>query len=471
MAGAFADAPELSAATSGFESLTDASSAVAASNVVALSPGRLADRITEIGSDKAGTLPAAAAAFLSGPRQHDLAAANADVIAALRQAVAEPLNGAHILVLGEPGSGRRASALRIASERASGMPAPDEWIYTTGADHASALQPFAVPAGEGARLTHDANAAVAMSAAMLERLVASDDHKINLDILEEEHRHRQDRVFETLKRRAEGQNIALVKTLEGFVLAPMHEGRVVRSEVFRALPESLQRDVEAKMTALESELQALVVAMPEVEMEAHYKTTALSRQVALRAVKPNVSALRGAYAGMDAATALLDLLENQFVTRASDGVHWIAGEPFHPGRTFHAAGAAPSEAAATAPVVFARHVAPADLCGEIGRDAAGTVALRSGHLMHANGGYLLIEAWRLATEARNWAALSAALETSSVTPEPAPGVAVTAAPVPLSIKVILIADHASWAKLEAIDPGISQHFPTVVNFESHRAPA
>ena len=53
-------------------------------------------------------------------------------------------------------------------------------------------------------------------------------------------------------------------------------------------------------------------------------------------------------------------------------------------------------------------------------------------------------------------------------PEQTPGLSVTAAPLPLSIKVVLIADTASWAKLEAIDPGISQHFSNVVNFEAHR---
>ena len=64
-------------------------------------------------------------------------------------------------------------------------------------------------------------------------------------------RYHGEKAVEQVRRRAEAQNIAVVKSLDGYVLAPMHEGRVVRSDVFRALPEALKRNVEAKITTLE----------------------------------------------------------------------------------------------------------------------------------------------------------------------------------------------------------------------------
>ena len=88
-------------------------------------------------------------------------------------------------------------------------------------------------------------------------MIASDDYRLAIEVIDEEFRHRADKSLDDLKRRAEAQNIALLKTSEGFVLAPMHEGKVVRSEVFRSLPDGLQRDVEAKIAMLEGELKGL----------------------------------------------------------------------------------------------------------------------------------------------------------------------------------------------------------------------
>ena len=447
------------------------------SNVVTLSPSRLSDRLAEVDGDKGAPPALVSAAARTKSADADLPANQSRAVSALRVALAEPL-GEHVLVFGDPGTGRRTSALRVANELARDMSSPDQWIYAADAEQTDFLRPFAVPAGEGARLARDANAALERSAAMLDRLMAGDDHRINLDILDEEHRQRTERVFESLKRRAEGQNIALVKTLEGFVLAPMHDGRVVRTDVFRALPEALQRDVEAKLGVLESELQALVVAMPEAELEAQQQLAALNRHVALRAAKPNVAAVKASYAGLDVAAELLELLQNQFVARASEGVRRSGGQPFDApvchALCSEAPGATVSEEfgeARGAPVIFARNVSPSDLCGEIGRDASGAPAVRTGHLMQANGGYLIAEAWRLVADGRSWAALSAALETKSVTPETSQGLAVTGAPIPLSIKLVLIADEDTWTRLEAIDPGIGLHFPTIVRFGPREARA
>ena len=43
-------------------------------------------------------------------------------------------------------------------------------------------------------------------------------------------------------RKAQDQNIAILRTPTGFTMAPMHEGKVVKPEVFNALPEGMRRD-------------------------------------------------------------------------------------------------------------------------------------------------------------------------------------------------------------------------------------
>ena len=85
--------------------------------------------------------------------------------------------------------------------------------------------------------------------------------------------------------------------------------------------------------------------------------------------------------------------------------------------------------------------------------------------MRANGGFLVIEAWRLAAAPEGWAVLSAAIESGEIKPLSAPGIVVDTEPVKLDVRVILLAEPQSLEKLAAIDPGLTKHFPLVARFD------
>ena len=444
----------------------DAGTPAAPTNVVSLPAARLSERLADVrgsdfksyeGVDGSGNadgqlLIAADLEILPGQTR---------AIDKLRKALAAHQPGAHVMVLGPPGTGRRSAAQHLARQHALTLPPPNEWIYVSTLEHPDRLQLFPVGPGEAHRLVKDTKAAIRQAHATLDRMIASDDHRLTLDLFEEQHRHRSEKVFDALKRRAEAQNIALVKTLEGYVLAPMHEGRVVRAEVFRALPESLQRDVETKMTGFETELQALVAQLPGAETEADQKHAALSRQTATRALSVSFNALKSSNHGLH---DLIETVEGDVLLRATEQARRRDPDGQKASGVLLALGLPEDDAGTSAPVLFARTVSRADLCGEIGRDAEGAVALRPGHLANANGGVLIAEAWRLAAEPEGWATLSAALESRMVTPLSAPGLALAAAALPLSLTVVLIADDASFAKLQDIDCGIDRHFPRISRF-------
>ena len=316
-----------------------------------------------------------------------------------------------------------------------------------------------MPPGEGAHFLRDVRAAIDKARAAFSRYLKSEEHRISLDLLEEDMRYRSERAVEPVRRRAEAQNIAVVKSLDGYVLAPMHEGRVVRSDVFRALPELLKRNVEAKITALEDELQSIVSKLPEAEFEASEKHNALVRQTALRAIRPGLAVIRRSYSERASVVAALDAIEEAFL--ASAVRHSAGAETFTPVVLLDSDDGYVFEPSARGHVVVARRASAADLLGEISRDALGHPVLLPGHLMQAGSGIVIIEAWRLAADPAAWLALSTAIRSKEIAPISAAGVGIKAEPVPLAATIVLIADAQSWSKLDAIEPGVARHFPHV----------
>jgi predicted ATP-dependent protease len=434
-------------------------------NVVALVTTRLADRLAGVASAagqievqdtqkiKPPQVPTEPAPIIPVRQPHVFGQKRA--VAKIRAALsAKP--GEHVVVLGEPGTGRLELAQDLAAETT--RKAADDWIYVIERHAPTRAKALAIPSGKAAELVRNLRAAVDKANIAFERHLKSDEHRISLDLLEEEIRYLGDKAVDEVRRRAESQNIAVVKSLDGYVLAPMHEGRVVRSDVFRALPESLKRNVEAKITTLEGELQSIVATLPDVEFEASEKYEALVRQTALRAIRPSLMALKRSYAQDLSIVAAIDAIEEAFVaSSASAGGGLSAAMPLD---------FAADDSTESRKVVTVRHVSPVDLLGEIGRDALGRPAHVPGQLARAGSGFVIIEAWRLVADPSAWPALSAVLASGEIKPISGPGISIKADPVPFAATIILIADDQSWSKLEAIEPGIAKHFPHVAKLNS-----
>ena len=233
------------------------------------------------------------------------------------------------------------------------------------------------------------------------------------------------------------------------------------------LYEGLQREVEAKIVALEGELTSLVAELPTHEIATDDKHAALARETALRAIKPNLAITRKVFNGSDTAAKILNLVEASFVTRAVARIRNQSTSSVDQAWIHALSGRSGDEATAKcAPVILARDLSPEKLCGVVGHDASGRISIRPGDLMRANGGFLIIEAWRLVANPANWDALATALETGVITPKTAPGLAVAAEPIPLTIKIVLIADESDWKRLSGIDSGIARYFPALVRFNA-----
>lgn len=434
-----------------------------ASNVVAITTSKLSDRLAaaatktvSLATGDAGLATVAPAPPGSPPP------GQSPGYETLSRAIEYAQPDAHVLVLGPPGTGRRTAIKALLAKRRTELPRPSDWVYLWSSGMGRALQAFALPHGQGALFVREVQDAISRATSTYDRMIASDDYRLAVEVIDEEFRHRADKSLDDLKRRAEAQNIALLKTSEGFVLAPMHDGKVVRSEVFRSLPDGLQRDVEAKIAVLENELKSLIGALPGECMAQGERISVLNRETAARAVHPQIETVQSAFGG---AGTLLPAIEADFIRACCErngagprslGAPAVKVLPVQTSSDF-------SEAA---PVVFLTGVSAAHLAGVVGHDCDGRIAFQPGQLMRANGGFLVVEAWRLAAAPEGWAVLSAALQSGEIKPLTVPGLIVDAEPIKLDVRVVLLADPQSLEKLSAVDAGLIENFPLIARFNA-----
>ena len=209
-------------------------------------------------------------------------------------------------------------------------------------------------------------------------------------------------------------------------MAPMHEGKVVKPEVFNALPETMRKDVEAKIEALQTELASILERMPKADKARRAQLSELNEDVAKHAVDEALDDLLASFSDVPAAldyirTAGRDLIhnvalflssgeeENAIVKRPLDTAHDARFRRYMVNVMVSNGDGPP----AGAPVVEELNPTHGNLIGRVEHIAQmGTLVtdfllIKPGALHRANGGYLLLDVRKVLLSPFAWEALEA----------------------------------------------------------------
>ncbi|MFZ2314993.1 MAG: ATP-binding protein [Gammaproteobacteria bacterium] len=110
--------------------------------------------------------------------------------------------------------------------------------------------------------------------------------------------------------------------------------------------------------------------------------------------------------------------------------------------------------------------------GQHGAPATNFTLLRSGALLRANGGYLIIEARKIIKNKDVWDALKNALHMGMIKikpnendPDAIKPVSLEPLPIPLNVKIILLGDRNSYYSLCQSDPDFTELFKVAIDFD------
>lgn len=380
--------------------------------------------------------------------------------------------GFHVLAIAEAGLEPLAAALHVIEPLARETECAPDWVYVTDFERLTHRRALRLPHGSAERFAATLAEAVAELKLAIQQAFAADDYRLRRRTIEEEAKAAQERRLDEFSLTAASQNVALLRTPSGFALAPMHDGKVVKPDVYQRLPEAMRQDVEARVAALQADLSELLSSAPLLDRETRRRVALLDEETAGFVVHPIVADAVARLADMPAADEFFAALATDVVRNVQ-----LFSAPSEAAvtpqlqRYLAAVVAAGSADARGAPVVVEPEPGPERLLGSasVCRDGAAGITIKPGALHAANNGYLILDARTLTGSSEAWTLLKRALVSAEIVPlAPSPisgGQHIEFEPVPLKTKVVLLADPDTYARLLALDPDMKSLFGVVARLD------
>ena len=393
--------------------------------------------------------------------------------------------GYNIYVLGPLGSHRHRLVEELVIERATTEGPPDDWCYVNNFADPERPSALSFPAGLGSAFRDDMRGLIEDMQSAIPAAFEGDDYRNQLKAIEEATQKEVESLWKSLDELASGEGIGVLQTPTGYVLAPLQDGKVIGDKEFDRLPETKRKEIQAAIQRLGEELQTRIEQMPKLRKQLRERVKALNRDVTAGAVSVLLNELKEKYQGMPKVSAYLDAAQQNIIDNAED-----FQQPESPALPFMRRDSSQLLAQyevnllvdnldkTSAPIVFEPNPSYPNIIGKIEHRAEmGALVtdfrmVRSGALLQANGGYLLLNIDRVLSRPFVWEALKQALMSNSVrieTPGESWGLVSTTTlkpePIPFDVKIILIGERWLYYLLSMYDREFDELFKVAADLE------
>ncbi|MGB9129457.1 MAG: ATP-binding protein [Thiobacillus sp.] len=394
--------------------------------------------------------------------------------------------GYNLYVMGPPGSGKRYLISQLLDRRVGAEVNPPDWCYVHNFDQPHKPRAIQLPAGMGTRFHADMQHLVAELQATIPAVFEGEEYRRRLAQIDEEFGERQTQAFGEVGDEAIKQGVTLLRTPNGFSFAPVKNNEVMSPDDFDKLSTEEKARIEQAIAGLQEQLEKVIRQVHQWRRERIERVRKLNEEVVLFAVGHLIDDLRRDYADFPAVCGYLNEVQ-QNVIESMD-------EFRHPKQAMSALAALTSElpdfsrfrvnlfvardGTEGAPVVYEDHPTYQNLIGrvehasQLGALVTNFLLIKPGALHQANGGYLLLDAFKLLTQPFSWEGLKRALSTHEIRIESlgqmyslVSTVSLEPEPIPLNAKVILLGNRLLYYLLAQYDPDFSELFKVAADFE------
>ncbi len=410
-------------------------------------------------------------------------------VEAIRFGVGILKQGYNMFALGPSGTGKYSVIRQFLDGRAARLPTPRDTCYVN--NFASPHRPTLImlPAGRGAPFKKDMEQLVELVRVAIPRAFETEEYRNRRKELEAKFRSAHDAIFKDVQEEAEVNSIAMVRTPQGMVLAPVRNGEVLGPEEFEQLPEAEKKRTQEVIADLQEKLRTALSEMPKLERQIREEIVSLNQGITLFAVGHLIDDLKANYEDIPEVQDYLDQVRDDIVEHAEDFLRseqppmplppQMRERPLGEGLERYQVNLLVDHSETRgAPVIYEDLPNLQSLIGRIEHIAQfGTLTtnfslIQPGALHRANGGYLIIDARKVLTAPFAWEELKRALKSREIrieSPERILSVATTITlepeATPLDLKVVLLGDRMLYYLLTQLDPEFNELFKVEVDFE------
>lgn len=395
-------------------------------------------------------------------------------------------DGYNLFVLGPSGIGKNSVVRQFLEKKAEGEHKPDDWCYINNFALPHKPKVLRLPSGRGEELRQRMEQLVDYLRSAIPALFEGDEYHAKAGAIKEEFSKRQEETIKELSDDAEKQQIALLRTPEGFAFAPVRDHEVIPPDEYEKLPEEERQRVEAAIIELQERLEKIMRQMPQWRRERHERIKQLDRETTLLVVAHLLDEIKESYADLPEVLKYLDLVQQDMVDNADafrkqeesatfGGMTMVAHQSFHHYKVnvLVSNGKKPG-----APIVsedgptYSNLVGRVEHIAQMGALVTDFTLIKPGALHLANGGYLLLDIRKVLVQPFAWEGLKRALQTREIRIESlgqmyslVSTVSLEPEPIPLETKVILFGDRMFYYLLQQYDPEFGELFKVAADFE------
>ena len=334
---------------------------------------------------------------------------------------------------------------------------------------------------------------------MIPATFESEEYANAVERLNNEYKERAEQAVLAVGEEAQRQGLVMVRTPVGLSFAPRKpqgtgetEGEVgvLSPQEFEALPQAERERLQHAMSAAQEQLARTLRSSVQLRKELADRLRTLNRSMTLVAVEHVVDDVKARYTDLPAVCAYLEAVRADVIDSA-DSFRAAKDDDGSPAERADLSAYEVNLIVDTAgsdgtPIVTIDHPTYNNLIGRVDHIARlGTLLtdyrlIKGGVLHRANGGYLLIDAAKLLVQPFAWDALKRALLRGEIRIESVADLyslvstmQLEPAPIPLSVKVVLLGERYLGALLQAYDPDFGKLFRVVADLsdELPREPA
>ena len=400
-------------------------------------------------------------------------------------AMARP--GYNIFVSGEAGTGRLSLARQYLLDAAKREETPPDWLYLN--NFAEPREPVALslPTGTGKEFLAAVEKLVDRLFASFPAAFENPAYQRGKAQIEREFTDRYKSAIDQVEHQAHEHNIALLRDGETLTFVPMDAGKAISEEDFASFPEAAKEVFNRQSLSLQDYLTERLAELPQWRRETNERLRQFNQQTIDQAIGPLLEPIAGRFAGHQGVLDYLQAMREDLLGKFAEPLpedrqpESVEQSPRTQCLERYAPRVMASHLAGSgAPVVFEANPAYQNLFGKIeyvveqGLLNTHHRLICPGALHQANGGYLILEADKLADEPHLWPGLKRALKNRQISIDPpSPDQSAPAAlslnpqPIPMALKVALIGSRELYYQLQEMDEEFNELFHVLADFDDH----